>query len=177
MKSIAPAILSAIDEAFAFLPKPMDTRNARVMIYTTGLQESLFEYRRQVVEVIGRGGKVELRPTGPAKSFYQFERGGGCKGVIQHDASRYWMHQACQWRGVEFNPTALWNAIENDDVLATCAARLLYFTDPKKLPDASDEEGGWKLYTRTWRPGALLRQRDELRQKWARNHAQVRAMA
>lgn len=167
---IKSEIRASIDEAFAFLPKAMDTRPARVMIYATGLQESRFEDRRQVVEVVKRG-VVTLSPTGPAKSFYQFERGGGCKGVITHPSSRYWMHQACQWRGVEFNSLALWNAIEHDDVLATCSARLLYFTDPKKLPDPADEEGAWKLYTRTWRPGALARQRDELRAKWAKNHA------
>lgn len=142
-------ILDAIDTALALLPRAMTSDPARVMLYAIGQQESRFEHRRQIVN-----GK----PIGPAKGFWQFERGGGCKGVVSHPASRYWMHQVCQSRGVQFNATALWHAIESDDVLAAAAARLLLFTDPRKLPPVTDPREAWNLYVRVWRPGKPHRQ-------------------
>lgn len=63
------------------------------------------------------------------------------------------MSKACAESDVPFNATAIWNAIETDDVLAAIAARLLLFTDPKRLPEVGDENGAWNLYTRVWRPG------------------------
>ena len=38
-------------------------------------------------------------------------------------------------------------------MLAAAAARLLLFTDPKRLPQLGDEAGAWALYLRVWRPG------------------------
>lgn len=142
-------ILDAIDTALTLLPRAMTSDEARVMLYGIGQQESRFEHRRQIVN-----GK----PIGPAKGFWQFERGGGCRGVVEHPASRYWMHRVCMDRGVQFNATALWNAIEHDDVLAAAAARLLLFTDPQRLPAVADTRGAWNLYIRTWRPGKPHRQ-------------------
>jgi hypothetical protein len=139
-------ILNRIDAALALLPSAMSSDRARVMLYVIGLQESRFEERRQLV------GNPP-RPEGPAKGFWQFERLGGCKGVVNHDASRYWMHRVCVTQDVAFNATAIWNAVENNDMLAAAAARLLLFTDPKKLPEVADVNGAWKLYLRTWRPG------------------------
>jgi hypothetical protein len=141
-------IKHAVAKALFMLPPAMTSPQARVMLYTIGLQESRFEFRRQMVKVNG-----DLRPIGPAKSFWQFERGGGCKGVVQHEASRFWMAQVCAARNVPFNATALWNTMETDDVLAAAAARLLLFTDPKRLPDVGEEKAAWNLYARTWRPG------------------------
>lgn len=140
---------TAIDAALALLPAPMDSPEARVMLRAIGLQESRFEHRRQIV-----GG----RPVGPAKGYWQFERGGGCKGVVEHTASRYWMHRVCAARGVPFNATAIWHALETDDVLAAAAARLLLFTDPRRLPATGDSREAWNLYLRTWRPGKPHRQ-------------------
>lgn len=138
--------LTAIDAALALLPSRMDSPEARVMMLAIGLQESRFQHRQQLV---GNPPK----PTGPAKGLWQFERGGGATGVVHHAASRYWMHSICQDRGVKFNATALWNAVKTDDILAAAAARLLLFTDPKRLPDLGDEAGARRLYLRTWRPG------------------------
>jgi hypothetical protein len=137
---------AAIDEALALLPAAMDSPQARVMLIAIGLQESRFAHRRQLV------GNPP-RPTGPARGYWQFERGGGCTGVLTHPASRYWMHQVCGQRGCKPTPSALWAAIEQDDVLAAAAARLLLFTDPKRLPSVGDEAGAWALYLRVWRPG------------------------
>lgn len=137
---------TAIAEALALLPKQMNTPEAWVMLLAIGLQESRFEYRQQLV---GNPPK----PKGPAKGLWQFERGGGCVGVVTHLSSRYWMHHLCKTRGVKFTSFAIWNAIKVDDVLAAGAARLLLFTDPKRLPALGDEAGARRLYLRTWRPG------------------------
>lgn len=145
---IPQAVKGAISKALYLLPPAMTSAEARVMLYAIGLQESRFEHRRQLVKVGG-----ELRPIGPAKGLWQFERFGGCRGVVEHPASRYWMHHICRTRDLPFNATALWNAIETDDVLAAAAARLLLFTDPKRLPALGDEKGAWNLYLRVWRPG------------------------
>jgi hypothetical protein len=140
---ITPEIVRAVREALALLPPAMDTIEAHVEMYAIGLQESRFEHRRQLV------GNPP-RPTGPAKGFWQFERGGGCRGVVEHDASRYWMSSVCKARGVAFSATAIWNALEKDDVLAAAAARLLLFTDPKKLPEVGKADEAWNCYKRTW---------------------------
>lgn len=141
-----PAIIRSIGDALAMLPAQMNSPQAHVMLHAIGLQESRFTARRQLV------GNPP-RPTGPAKGFWQFERLGGCKGVVNHDASRYWMAQVCAARKVDFTATAIWNGIETDDVLAAATARLLLFTDPRKLPEVGDSSGAWNLYIRTWRPG------------------------
>ena len=145
---MTPEIKTAISDALALLPAQMNTDRAWVMLYAIGLQESRFEQRRQLVKVGG-----VLQPIGPAKGFWQFERGGGCAGVVSHQASRYWASVLCEARGVPFNATAIWNAIEKDDVLAAGIARLLLFTDPRRLPDVGDAGAAWNLYIRTWRPG------------------------
>lgn len=154
--------IDAVEHALAILPAPMDTLQARVMLFAIGLQESRLTARRQLLKVGG-----QMRPIGPAKGLWQFERGGGCKGVVEHQASRYWMAQLCAARGVPFNATAVWNAIEFDDVLAAGAARLLLFTDPRALPAVDDVRAGWNLYMRTWRPGKPHRQ------TWDELHAQA----
>lgn len=146
-------VTQAVQKALYSLPAQMASEPARVMLYAIGLQESRFLHRRQMIE---KGGR--LVPEGPAKGYWQFERGGGCKGVITHKASRYWMHHICEMRHIQFDSMSLWNALENDDVTAAAAARLLLFTDPFKLPAIGDEDGAWDLYVRVWRPGKPHRQ-------------------
>jgi len=143
---IPDQVKASISKALYLLPPAMTSPEARVMLFAIGLQESRFTHRFQVVQ--GRPGV-----KGPARGFWQFERMGGCRGVVDHPASRYWMAHLCQTRGVDFTATAVWNAIEQDDVLAAGAARLLLFTDPKRLPAVGDEAAAWNLYIRTWRPG------------------------
>lgn len=148
---INPAILDAIDVALLALPPSMNKRPARVGMLVIGLQESRFEHRRQLV------GNPP-RPTGPAKSFWQMERGGGCIGLVTHRSSAPHMRAACARHGVEFTSKALWDAIENNDVLAATAARLLLYTDPRALPAVGDAQGMWDYYIDTWRPGKPHRQ-------------------
>ncbi len=146
---------TAIEPAFLLLPRHMDSASARVMLLAIGLQESRFEHRRQM-------------GNGPAKGFWQFERGGGVKGCVSHPASAPYLLQVCASRGVAFNPQAIWDAIESDDVLAAGLARLLLWTDPHKLPAVNDVDGAWDLYIRTWRPG-----RPHIH-TWARFHRAAR---
>lgn len=155
---------SAIDPALALLPPAMDSPEARVMLLAIGLQESRFLHRWQIV---AGGGK------GPARGFWQFERGtqasrGGVWGVVLHPTSRYWLNGLCEALEVPFQAMAIWQAVESNDVLAAGLARLLLFTDPKKLPAPDDVEGAWALYARrTWRPGKPHRQ------TWDAFHAQA----
>lgn len=139
--------MKSIDEAFELLPEKMDSKEARLMVLAIGYQESRFEHRRQLV------GNPP-RPTGPAKSFWQGERGGGMvHGVRRHPSTGEYAHDLYHYRGVEPADPAIWYAIEHDDVLAAGLARLLLWSDPYKLPSIGDEDGAWKLYMRTWRPG------------------------
>jgi hypothetical protein len=153
--TLADIIKNAINPALAILPMSMDSPKARVMLLATGLQESRFEYRRQM-------------GNGPARGFWQFERGGGVKGVFTHHTSTGHLHNLCKARGVPFDIPTIWAALETDDVLAAGVARLLYYTDPKPLPVVDDAEGSWKLYLRTWRPGKPHPE------KWPGYHQQAR---
>lgn len=117
-----------------------DSPQARVMMLAIGLQESQFKYRRQMNE-------------GPAKSFWQFERGGGVKGVLNHPASAKKAVALCSARGVAADSLAVWNKMEFDDVLGAGFARLLLLTDPRPLPALGDTQGAWAYYVNNWRPG------------------------
>ncbi len=95
-------------------------------------------------------------------------------GVRLHAATRNLAAQLYRARNVEATDTAIWNAIEFDDVLAAGLARLLLWSDPRPLPGLGDEEAAWALYVRTWRPGAYARgtpdERAALRAKWTVNY-------
>ena len=132
---IAKAYLPAIE-----IIKVRDSDEARVMILAIGLQESRFEHRRQM-------------GNGPATGFWQFERGGGVRGVLQHSASKNKAISLCTNRGVSPEPRAAWTALQHDDVLAAGFARLLLLTDPRALPAITDPVGAWECYIRNWRPG------------------------
>ena len=139
----------AIAPALALLPARMSSPEAEVMLLAIGLQESRFQHRRQLVG-------SPPRPTGPAKSFWQAELGGGMvTGLLRYhdDRVRDLAVGLCAVRGVDPSPREVWDAIEHDDVLAAGLARLLLWTDPGRLPRLGDADGAWQLYVRTWRPG------------------------
>jgi len=152
----------AIAPALALLPARMSSREAEINLLTIGLQESRFVHRRQM-------------GNGPARSFWQGELGGGMvAGVRTHEATK--ADAAALYRARSIAPNrSIWTAIEHDDVLAAGLARLLLWSDPGQLPAAEDVDGAWRLYLKTWRPGAYDRgtaeQRAELRAKWGRNFA------
>lgn len=159
MSSIPPLPLAEVsrrilDPAFALLPPMMDTPEARVELLAIGRQESRFLYRRQMILVPDEDGDMVLRPRGPAKSFWQGEKGGGMvHGVRLHPATRDLARKLYSTFKVKPTDAAIWNAIEENDVLAAGLARLLLWTDPKPMPRLGDWLGAWRLYLRTWRPG------------------------
>lgn len=120
-----------------------DTPEARRFVLAIALQESALAHRRQVVS-----GGAE---TGPASSFWQFEQGGGCKGVLTHRMVAGHMRAICQDFNVLATPFGLWEGMRYNDIVAAAAARLLIYTLPYKLPETSEE--GWKQYLSAWRPG------------------------
>lgn len=119
------------------IPRNYDTPEARVMLLAIGLQESRFLYRRQI--------------RGPARGWWQFENGGGVKGVINHRSSAREIDHVLG--KIHVAKADVYTAIEWHDQLATVMARLLLYTDPKPLPAVTDTDGAWALYSRVWRPG------------------------
>ena len=152
----------AIDPALALLPPKMDTPQARVMLLAIGLQESRFMFRYQKI-----AGKPYQK--GPARGYWQFERGGGVHGVMSHAATQDMAERICIERAVPFDSVLIHATLETDDILAAAFARLLLWADYKALPalDASHDEA-WDCYMRSWRPGKPHRA------TWDEFHAQAR---
>lgn len=140
--------INAVEVALRELPSAMDTPAARMMLFAIAQQESGMVYRRQM-------------PTGPARGLWQFEAGGGVRGVLTHKSSRFWARSALQARNISADIKTAWTALETDDVLAAIFARLLLFTDPRPLPAVHPSTGGaaWDYYIRNWRPGKPHRDR------------------
>ena len=129
----------AIAPALALLPARLSGAQAETMLLAIGLQESRFRHRRQI--------------GGPARGWWQFERGGGVAGVLRHQASREHAVRVCDARHVAPVAEQVYQRLEHDDVLAAAFARLLLWTDPRPLPAQGEVTAAWDLYLRTWRPG------------------------
>jgi hypothetical protein len=137
--------------AFSLLPGSMATPEASALLIAIGRQESdEWRARRQYA-------------NGPARSFWQFERGGGVVGVLRHEATKEHARRICRLLCVEPTPEAVHTAIEYQDVLAAVFARLLLYSDERPLPSAEKPVDGWLLYLATWRPGKPIET------KWAGN--------
>lgn len=145
-----------IAAGLALLPAKMNSGDASVLLYATNRQENPQRLPQQV--------------GGPAVGDYQFEKGGGVKGVMTHASVADLTKAVCAARKVSFDAGSITQALKTDAVLAAALARLLYYTDPKALPFAGDEIAAWQLYLRTWRPGAYDRQPEELRAKWKQSY-------
>ena len=146
-----------IAAGLALLPSKMASLGAAVLLYATSRQENPQRLPQQV--------------GGPAVGDYQFEKGGGVKGVITHASVAHHTQNVCAARKVAFDAGSIYQALKTDAILAAALARLLYYTDPKSMPYAGDELAAWQLYLRTWRPGAYARQPEELRAKWKKSYA------
>lgn len=129
----------SITSALRLLPANMDSPAARTILLAIAYQESALQHRRQV--------------GGPARGYWQFELGGGVRGVLRHPASKHHIKivLAALDYDPESSPAVCYAIIEHNDVLATAFARLLLWTDSAPLP--TDAVGAWGLYLRTWRPG------------------------
>lgn len=133
-------LTTAIYPAFEILPTRMDSTEAAAMLLAIGLQESRFEHRRQI--------------RGPARGFWQFEEGGGVVGVMTHGSSSDLAQEITGMLAYPFVSETIWSALEHNDVLAACFARLLLWTDPRPLPTYADgADAAWEYYLRNWRPG------------------------
>lgn len=128
-----------LDPGLKLLPKKMDTTGARVMLITIGLQESRFEHRTQI--------------GGLAHGFWQFEKGGGVKGVLKHYATKNYAENTCSKLLVDKDEDTVYNAIIYNDPLACAMARLLLWTLPNSLPKIGDKDTAWDQYISAWRPG------------------------
>lgn len=134
-------------QAAGLLPCRMKDPRADVLLLAIGLQESRLVYRDQL-----EAGGRDTRP-GPAMGLWQFERGGGVAGVLDHRATEHYARALCRDRGVDPVPDAVWRRLEEDDVLAAGFARLLLWTLPQALPALGDWAGAWEQYLDAWRPG------------------------
>jgi hypothetical protein len=131
-----------VPAAYSLLPPEMASDEATAMLLAIGLQESKFRYRQQV--------------NGPARGFWQFERGGGIAGVLRHEVTaphiRRVLRAQC-YAGMSDAPSACHQLVTDNDVIAAVFARLLLWTVPGRLPTRHEPEKGWQQYIAGWRPG------------------------
>ena|SRR5687768_15716035 len=125
--------------AMTLLPQRMDTAEAKALVLAICLQESRLVHRRQI--------------GGPARGFAQFEHGGGVRGVLSHPASRDHIRAVLDALEYDHSPDTSYAAIEHNDVLACCFARLLLWTLPDALPVRGESDEAWDQYISAWRPG------------------------
>lgn len=118
------------------------TDAARVMVMTIAGQESRWKERRQI--------------GGPARSYWQFEFGGGVSELFQK--TRRQLSIVCAAQDVTCDAITVFEAMAWNDTLACSMGRLLLWGDPAALPAVGDKEAGWKYYLRNWRPGAPHRE-------------------
>lgn len=123
---------------------PAPNHNSRRLMLAIAMQES------------GRNldARYQSSPStspGPARGWWQFEQGGGVKGVLNHSVSKDLARKVCDHFAVQAHDQAVWRTLEGHDHLAACFARLLLLTDPKSLPTTAAD--GWSYYERNWRPG------------------------
>lgn len=144
MADLDHILSSVVGPGLALLPSVMDTQRSRLMLLAIGLQESRFEHRRQI--------------GGPARGFWQFEKGGGVVGVLTHPSTRKYAIEVCQERDIEPTAATVYPALERDDLLACAFARLLLYSDPKAIPAPGYPAAAWDYYIRNWRPGKPHRQ-------------------
>lgn len=112
---------------------------ARVLLLAIAGQESAWEHRRQI--------------SGPARGFFQFERAGGTRGVLNHHASAPRALKLLGGLSIPSNESIVFEAMAWSDHLAVGFARLLLYTDPRRLPDVGEQDQAWNYYLRNWRPG------------------------
>ncbi len=130
-----------IPMAFSMLPASMASPEAAAMLLAIGYQESRFAARVQV------GG-------GPARGFWQFER-GGVAAVMGPKATRDALQGAASalCYPLPLTPWGCFDALTHNDVLACVCARLLLWNVPDALPSKDDAARGWSQYLAAWRPG------------------------
>ena len=136
-------LLTIVDPALALLePTIKRSDEARVLTMTIAGQESDWAAR--------------LQHGGPARSFWQFEQGGGVAGVMGSTPAL--LQKICSYLIIPYDSNTIFQAMAWNDTLAACMARLLLWTDPAPLPAIGDVQTAWDYYERNWRPGAPHRE-------------------
>ena len=130
-------------------PQSFNTPEARANLLTIGLQESDFEHR---IQLIGNHRHWWQSLTGPARSFWQFER-IGIQGVLEHPATRDMARGACDVLGYPPDVATLHRAVAHNDILAVALARLALWRLPQPLAGRDDPDEGWRQYIEAWAPG------------------------
>lgn len=113
-------------------------QDAQVLVMAIAGQEGNWQFRQQI--------------GGPARSYWQFEEGGGVHGLFKVAAVK--LHSICSALDIPYEEDSVFQAMTWNDTLACCMARLLLWTDVRPLPAVGDIEGGWNYYRDNWRPGA-----------------------
>lgn len=112
---------------------------ARVLVVAIAGQESRWKERRQI--------------GGPARSYGQFERNGGVKGLFGHAATKLKLGTVCASLDIPYDIDTVFEAMAWNDTLAVAMIRLLLWSDPAPLPEYWDKVAGWQYYQRNWQPG------------------------
>lgn len=123
---------------FALLPEPMQSPAAMGMLYAIGMQESRFLHRRQI--------------RGTARGFWQFEK-AGIAAVLHHPATAIIIRRILVRLRYGVSVEESHAAIQHNDTLACCYARLLLWPIPEPLPGPDEPEEGWRQYLAAWNPG------------------------
>lgn len=134
-------LLDIADPALAWLATSAGTKSddrARILVMTIAGQESNWQHRLQI--------------GGPARSYWQFELGGGVDDVFRVTGTQ--LQKVCVSLDIPFDRKTVFEAMAWNDRLAGAMARLLLYVDPRPLPDVGDTAAGWDFYLRNWRPGA-----------------------
>lgn len=130
-----------IPAAFSMLPFQMRAPESRISLLAIGIVESdNFRARRQY------GG-------GPAISFWQGERTGGFPRLVNHPATSDVARDLLRRMGYGEPDESDFYALEHNDIAACCAARLLLWTHPDKLPGPGERDRARDYYLSLWRPG------------------------
>lgn len=132
--------------AFSLLPGQMHSREAVAMMLAIGLQESAFNARRQ-------GGHGTTPGLGPARGYWQFEKNGGVAEILTSPDTKPIITPICELLLYEPVSLVCHEALQHNDTLAACFARLLLWRDPRAMPSPIESVKGWQIYLRNWRPG------------------------
>jgi hypothetical protein len=137
MSSIVYLQRIVIPAALDLLPAEMDSPLAEAEMIAIALQESRGISRRQL-------------GNGPARGFWQFEK-GGVIGVMTHAKTKQTILSTLSQMSYPADVDVVQTALADNDLLAAVFARLLLWTHASPLPTTAAE--GWDYYVSLWRPG------------------------
>jgi hypothetical protein len=123
----------------------VDSPEAELLLLAIALQESGCTHRAQI--------------KGPARGYWQFERGGGFAGILAHPRTGPLMKTLIDELDLPGDADELWQALPQSELLQLCFARLLLWSDNAPLPAIGAKDTAWGIYLRNWRPGKPGRDR------------------